>query len=113
MNLVCCLVGRVLGAGLGRRVDALERRSWPVMLLASLALGLLWGLGTGAAGGAVAFVVGAVFGAACAVPVGMPAFVVFTTLHRLLARGGMIEERHLWPLAFGTTCTIAALILGL
>jgi len=47
-----------------------------------------------------------------ALAVALPAFLVFTTLHRLLARGGMIEERHLWPLAWAVAATPAALVLS-
>ncbi|HVF54685.1 MAG TPA: hypothetical protein VM934_00965 [Pyrinomonadaceae bacterium] len=112
MNVVCCFVGRRIGAELGRGADALERRSWPLMLLVSAILGLLWALVTGAAGGAVFFIIGASVGAVCAAPVGLLAFPVFTSLHRLVARGGMIDERRLRPLAFGVTGVIAALILS-
>jgi hypothetical protein len=55
---------------------------------------------------------GAVFGAIFAVPVGMLAFLLFVPLHRLLACGGMIDSRHLWPLACGVVTLIAALILA-
>ncbi len=68
---------------------------------------------TGALGGFVFFGIGAFVGAALAVPVGALAFAVFAPLHRLLARGGMIDARQLWPLALGVSGTIAALILGM
>ena len=83
------------------------------MILNAMLTGLCWGLVTGAAGGLVAFGLGAIVGVICAVPIGVCAFVLFTTLHRPLARGGMIDARHFWPLACGITLTISALILGM
>ena len=113
MNAVCFAVGRALAGRLGRRVDDAERRSWPRTILWAAAFGALWGIATGAAGGAVVFGVGALAGAIMAVPVGLVAFTLFVPLHRLLARGGMIDERHLWPLACGVTGVLAATVLGL
>lgn len=113
MNAVCCAVGRAMGARLGKSIADTRKRHWLLMLLAALLFGVLWGLITGAAGGAVFVIIGSIVGVACAVPVGALAFVLFTTLHRLLSRGGMIEERQLWPLAFGVPCVIAAAILGM
>jgi hypothetical protein len=110
MNVVCFAVGRAMGSAVGRKIDDLERRPWLVMLAASAALGLFWGLVTGGFGGGVFFLFGAPFGAAAAAPVGVLAFALFTPLHRLLARGGMIEARHAWPLVFGVTGLIVALI---
>lgn len=112
MSAVCALTGYGMGACLGRSIDDLERKSWNVMLFASALLGALWAVGTGAAGGAVFFLIGAVFGAMFALPVGIAAFISFTVLHRLMARGGMIDARHFWPLACGVTLSIAALILN-
>jgi hypothetical protein len=83
-----------------------------MLLATSLLFGALWGLVTGASGGAVVFGFGSIFGAICATPVALFAFPVFTILLRLLARGGMIEERILWPLAFGIPTIIAAAILS-
>ena len=95
MTLACCLVGRKFGGFLGRKSGDPRAR-----------------VVTGAAGGAVAFLVGALGGVLVAVPVALAAFPVFAVLHRLLSHGGMIEERHVWPLAFGVPLTIAALILS-
>ncbi|HEX7176130.1 MAG TPA: hypothetical protein VF240_12790 [Pyrinomonadaceae bacterium] len=110
MNIVCFAVGRAMGRFVGRKIDGLGRPSWPLALAASAALGLLWGVVTGGLGGAVFFGFGAPVGAAAAVPVGTLAFALFAPLHRLLARDGMIEARHAWPLVFGVTGLIAALI---
>ena len=83
----------------------------PLLLLTPVAA-FVWGAVTGAAGGALFFGIGAIFGVICALAVALPSFMVFTTFHRLLARGGMIDARHLRPLAWGVALTIAALILG-
>jgi hypothetical protein len=82
------------------------------MLITTTLIGISWGLAAGGAGGAVFFGFGALYGIIFAVPVAALAFPVFTLLHRTLARGGMIEAAHFWPLAWGTTMTIAALILS-
>jgi hypothetical protein len=112
MNAICCLVGRKFGALLGRKLGDPRAWRWPVFVFSSLLMAVAWGVVTGAAGGAVVFLIGAVAGVFCAVPVALAAFPVFAVLHRALSRGGMIEERRLWPLAFGVPLTIAALILG-
>jgi hypothetical protein len=75
-------------------------------------MAVAWGVVTGAAGGAVGFVVGAVFGVMCALPVALAAFPVFALLHRALSRDGMIEERRLWPLAWGVPLIVTATILS-
>jgi hypothetical protein len=113
MTAVCCLVGRAMARSLARAAEQTERRAWWQMLILPALLGSVWGLVTGSSGGLLFFGIGAFFGAACAVPVGALAFSVFMLLHRLLARGGMIEERQLWPLAFGIPSVIAAAILGM
>ncbi|HEV2863262.1 MAG TPA: hypothetical protein VGX48_19770 [Pyrinomonadaceae bacterium] len=113
MTAVCGLVGRAFAAHVGRLVGEPHRRSWPFFLFGSLLLALLWGLVTGAAGGAVCFGFGALFGPLFAVPVALAAFPVFATFHRLLSRGGMIEARSLWPLAYGIPGVIAATILSI
>lgn len=112
MNAVCCLVGRKLGGFLGRKLGDPRARALPSMLLVSALMALFWGVLTGAAGGAAAFLVGAVVGVFVAVPVALAAFPVFALLHRLLSHGGMIEERHVWPLAFGVPLTAAAFIMS-
>lgn len=113
MIFVCCVVGRAMGSKMGRQIDDLERDSWSLMLLVSAGLGLWWAVVTGATGGAIFFGLGAIFGVLCAVPVGMLGFLMFTSLHRLLARGGMIDARHFWPLALGVIGVITAFILQL
>lgn len=112
MNVICCAVGRAMAIQLSGSVDRLERSSWVLMAVVPALLGFVWALVTGAAGGLLFFGVGALFGAVCAVPAGMLGFGLFAPLHRLLARGGMIEERHLWPLAYGVNGLIVALILS-
>ncbi|HEV2764646.1 MAG TPA: hypothetical protein VGV38_16825 [Pyrinomonadaceae bacterium] len=112
MNLVCWLVGRWLGSKLGARIEEAERGSWLKTLMVAALLGFVWAALTGFLGGLLFFGIGAIFGAFCAVPVGVAGFTVFTIFHRPLARGGMIDARHLRPLAWGVTLTIAAMILG-
>jgi hypothetical protein len=113
MNIVCGLVGWRMGRRMGVWLDNMERLSWHRTILNAIIAGLCWGVVTGGAGGLVYFGLGAIFGFICAVPVGVYAFVLFTTLHRTLARDGMIDARHFWPLACGITLTISALILGM
>ena len=113
MTVVCCLVGRAFAAHIGKLVEGPAGRSWPRLLFGSLLLATLWGIVTGGAGGAVCFGFGALFGPFFAVPVALAAFPVFMTFHRLLTRGGMIEARSLWPLAYGVPGVIAATILSI
>ncbi len=113
MNVACCFAGRFFGSKLSLIVNGFERGSWTKEFFMALSIGWLWAIGTGAAGGLVFFGIGAIFGASFAIPVGLLAFALFMPLHRLLARGGMIEAGHLWPLACGVTLTVTALILGL
>ena len=96
----------------GRKVGDPRAWSWFVLIFCSMLMGTAWGVITGAAGGAVGFGFGAIPGVICAVPVALAAFPVFATLHRAVSRDGMIEERQLWPLAFGIPVIIAALILS-
>jgi hypothetical protein len=113
MNVACCFAGRFFGSKLSLMTNGFERRSWTKEIFMALLIGWLWATGTGAAGGIFFFGIGAIFGALFAIPVGLFAFALFMPLHRLLARGGMIEAGHLWPLACGVTMTLTALILGL
>lgn len=112
MNVACCLMGWKMGAVFGARIDNYERASWHRMCVRAVGAGALWGLTTGAVGGVLFFGVGSLFGAVIALPVGMLSFLIFTPLHRLMARGGMIDARHFWPLACGVVLTISALILS-
>lgn len=113
MTAVCCFVGRAFAAHLGRRVGDPAGRSWPRILFGSLLLATLWGIATGAAGGAACFGFGVLFGPFFAVPIALAAFPVFAAFHRLLSRGGMIEARSLWPLASAVPGVIAAAILSI
>ncbi|HEY0377697.1 MAG TPA: hypothetical protein VGC87_12300 [Pyrinomonadaceae bacterium] len=111
MNAFCAAAGLFFGSRLSRLASAAEELRWPIMLIAAAGIGFIWGVATGAVGGLPAFGFGAIVGAICAVPVGMLAFLLFVPLHRLLTRGGMIDARHLWPLACGVVTVITALIL--
>lgn len=110
MNVVCCLVGRWFGGYLGRWAGDPRTRTRVGFALAVFVMAIGWSVVTGGLGGALFFGIGALFGVFCAAPVALAAFPVFAILHRLISRGGMIEERHTWPLAFGIPLTIAALI---
>jgi hypothetical protein len=112
MNGTCCLVGEKMGAVLGGNIDTYERASWHWTSACAMVAGAFWGLTTGAAGGSLFFGIGALFGAFIALPVGLLGFLLFTLLHRLMARGGMIDARHFWPLACGVVLAITALILS-
>lgn len=113
MNAVCCFVGRKFGRVLGRALGDPRSRGWLAYLALSPLVGLAWAVVTGAAGGAVGFGIGAVFGVICAMPVAVTTFPAFALLHRIQSHGGMIEERDLWPIAFGIPLAAAALILSL
>lgn len=112
MLAVCALVGRWMGKRVGRIIGQRPHPTRLRAILESLLWGLVWASATGALGGLPFFGAGAVFGIICAIMVALPSFVTFTLLHRLLARGGMIDARHLRPLAWGVAGTIAALILS-
>ena len=112
MTLLCALMGRYAGRRLAPMLARAERRRWPATLIYALAAGFVWACATGAAGGAVVFVLGALYGLLCALPFGLAGFLLFTICHRLLARGGMIEARHFWPVACGIALSCAALILS-
>ncbi len=112
MNVACCAIGRKFGGFLGRKAGDPRSRPWFEFALCPVFMALLWGIVTGGLGGAIFFGVGAIFGALIAVPIALAAFPAFAVLHRLLSHGGMIEERHVWPLAFGVPLTIAAMILS-
>jgi hypothetical protein len=113
MLAVCCLVGRAMGAVMGRWLAENDGASRTWKFFRSLTAGVAWGAVTGAAGGLPAFGIGAIFGQAYAMAVGMVAFPLFALLHSPLSRGGMIDARHFWPLACGVVMSISALILNL
>lgn len=112
MNFVCAGVGYVTGAALSSAMWTLERDTWLPMLLLAPLIGTSWGMVTGGLGGLLFFGIGAFFGAAFAIPIGAFVFALFSLFHRLLARGGMIDARHYWPLASGLSLFVAALVLG-
>jgi hypothetical protein len=112
MNVVCALAGWHMGLVAGRIVSEVARASRSRYGLSVLMAALCWGVATGGAGGAVCLIIGAIYGAAVATPVALLGFALFAPLHRLLARSGMIEARHFWPVAWGVTLIISALILS-
>ena len=112
MTVICCVVGRAMGRHLGGKLGDTREGAWWTVLLTALLFAFVWALVTGALGGVIVVGIGAIFGAFFAMPVAAVGFPAFMLLHRLLSRGGMIEERHLWPLAFGVPCVIAATIMS-
>ena len=112
MNAVCCLVGRWFGGYLGRWAGDPRRRSRIGFAFVVFVMAISWSVVTGGLGGAVFFGIGAFFGPFFAAPVALVGFPAFAILHRLISRGGMIEARQVWPLAFGIPLAIAALIVS-
>ncbi|MFL6331913.1 MAG: hypothetical protein ACJ754_01060 [Pyrinomonadaceae bacterium] len=112
MNVICCLVGRWFGGYLGRWSGNPRTRSLVGFAFVVFIMAVAWSVVTGGLGGALFFGIGAIFGAFIAGPVAFVGFPAFAILHRLISRGGMIEARHTWPLAFGIPLTIAAMILS-
>lgn len=112
MNVTCCLVGRWFGGYIGRWAGNPRQRSRAWLALFIIGMALFWSVVTGGLGGALFFLIGALFGPFFAAPVALAGFPVFAILHRLISRGGMIEARHAWPLAFGIPLTIAAFIMS-
>jgi hypothetical protein len=112
MNAICVAVGRAMGLWVGGRLGDPRRHTWHALLLLAAFFACLWGVMTGAAGGVLVFGIGAAAGAMLAVPVALAGFLLFAPLHRLSSHGGMIEARHLRPLALGVAGAIAALILS-
>lgn len=113
MNLTCAVVGYAMGLALSQPVESAERRTWTRMMIMLPLIGAGWGAVTGFAGGLIFVGIGAIFGAIFAIPIGALSFTLFASLHRLLVRGGMIDARHFWPLASGTSLLAAALVLGI
>ncbi len=112
MNAVCCFVGRWFAGLLGRALSGGRARSGAGLFFLAVPMALAWSVVTGGAGGVPCFGIGALFGAFMAMPVALAGFPLFAILHRHLSRGGMIDERHAWPLAFGIPLTIAAVIMS-
>ena len=112
MNVVCCLVGRWFGGYLGRWAGDPRTRTRSGFALTVFIMIVAWSVVTGGLGGLLFFGIGAIFGVLFAAPVALVGFPVFAILHRLISRGGMIEERHTWPLAFGIPLTIAAMMMS-
>lgn len=111
MNLVCYEVGRAAAARFATAFERVEGSHFYLRLFLPGLLGMLWGMVTGAAGGAPFFGFGAFFGAVAAALVGAFGFTLFSALHRMFSRGGMIEARHLRALALVVNALIVALIL--
>ena len=113
VNVVTAIVGYFSGKKVGQLVTKLEHQTWTTMLLAMPFIGLLWGFISGGAGGILIFLIGAVVGAVMGGMVGAVALPAFATLHRIFKRGDQIESQQFYPIAFGITAIISALIIGL
>lgn len=112
MNVICTLVGYKIGQVIGQRMHKPERGPWSNMIVVSVLWALFWSLVTGFSGGAIAFIVGGFAGVLFALPVALAAFPAFAIIHRLIERGGLIERKHLVPVAMGISLTISAFILS-
>ena len=113
VNVVSAVVGYFSGRLIAKMVKNLEKSSWTTMILALPFVGIILGMMSGGAGGAVILLFGAIFGAIIGGMVGSFALPVFTIFHRLLKKGDQIERKHFLPLAFGITFIISAFMLGL
>jgi hypothetical protein len=111
--VVCSAAGYAMASNLAEKAFKAERMRWMRMLILIAVIGSAWGVVTGAAGGFFIFGLGAVVGLALLWPIGLVGFAMFASLHRLLERGGMIDMRHLLPIACGIPAIMTALILGL
>ncbi len=112
-NVGSAIAGYFSGKNIGKIIFELEKTSWHRMLLIVPFVGILWGLISGGAGGLFLFVIGALFGGILGGMVGGIALPAFTVLHRILKRGDKIESKYFYPIGFGITFTISALIFGL
>ena len=63
-------------------------------------------------GGVFIFIIGGFMGSAVGAVAAGLALPAFATVHRLLARGGLIEMKHFLPLALGIVLTLCAFIIG-
>src|ERR1044072_8719621 len=112
MNFICCIIGRLFAAYLGRRMSNPRTGSRTSFAFIIFMMAIAWSVAAAGAGGSLVFGIGAICGAFIATPVALVGSPVFAILHRLISRGGLIEARHTWPLAFGIPLTIAAMILS-
>jgi hypothetical protein len=113
MNLACCLAGWRMGGRAGWKMKQTLPASRVRRFFKTLAVAFVWAACTGSLGGLPFFGVGSILGAFVAMPIAVAAFLLFAPLHGFLARGGMIDARHFWPVACGITFVISALILNL
>lgn len=112
VNIVSAVTGYFTGKIVGKIAFEVEKLSWHWMILTLPFIGLFWGIISGGAGGVFIFIIGAIFGAMVGGAVGTFALPAFTILHRIFKKGDKIESKHFYPIAFGITFVISALILG-
>ncbi len=113
VNLVTAITGYFSGKLIAKMIVKIENHSWLPMLFLLPLIGILWGIMSGAAGGAIILLFGAIFGAFFGALVGSIALPFFTIFHRMLKKGEFMEFKHFLPLSLGITFTICAFILGL
>lgn len=111
-TFVSSVVGYYSGILVGKSVKGLFGASFSRRTLACLAIGILWGISAGAAGGLFIFIIGAFFGAVIGGLVGAVSLTAFSIPYFALKRGGMIELSHFLPLSLGITFSICAFVLG-
>jgi hypothetical protein len=112
-NFVTAGAGFVTGKLVGKAMLDVDKLPWPSYLPLLPLIGLIWGAVSGGVGGVFILVLGALAGAAIGGITAAAAFPAFAILHRVLARGNLIERRHLFPISMGIAITVAAFIIGL
>ncbi len=93
-------------------VRTVAEKPWLNMISILPLIGILWGLMSGGAGGAMFFLFGSVFGAFFGALVGSVALPIFAIFHHILKKGEIIERNQFLPIGFGITFVICAFILG-
>lgn len=111
-NSVTAAAGYFTGRITGKMVRISQEYDWITMTIFLTALGAVWGLFCGFAGGLVILIFGAIVGGAFGLATGAVALPLFSIFHRLLKYKDEIELRHFLPLSIGTALTISAFILG-
>ncbi|MGQ0541082.1 MAG: hypothetical protein ACT4O9_04425 [Blastocatellia bacterium] len=112
-NAVTATVGYYTGFLVSRLVKLASMFSFSNNVILTIFIGLICGIVSGGVGGIFILIFGAFFGSIIGGITGAVVLPVFTLLHRLLSRGGLIELKHFLPIAFGIAFSASAFILGL
>ena len=112
-NILTAIIGYFSGKYVAKCVDRI--REFPLLGQVVLLpfIGLFWGVISGGIGGAIILLYGGIVGAIFGGAVGLVSLPIFTVLHRLASRAGVIERKYFLPIGFGITLTICGYILGL